>query len=152
MLAATSHNYFLLGSSAFTLVIATLLKFRQSRLPKLSAQTEVKLVGKRVWLDDYRMPRAEILWSREQADLIFERLADLGEPSEPQRQFLAASFAMPNQPLAFALGFNNQRIVCKSLAHDGPHAILVGSTGSGKTELLRSALRQLVGGLSLIHI
>lgn len=146
MLAATSHNYFLLGSSAFTLVIAALVKFRQSRLPKLSAQTEVKLVGNRVWLDDYRMPRAEILWSREQADLIFERLADSGEPSEPQRQFLAADFELPNAPLSFALGFNSQRIVCKSLVQDGPHAILIGSTGSGKTELLRSAIRQLMGG------
>ncbi len=144
MLAATSHNYFLLGSSAFTLVIAALVKFRQSRLPKLSAQTEVKVVGNRVWLDDYRMPRAEILWSREQADLIFERLADSGEPSEPQRQFLAADFELPNAPLSFALGFNSHRIVYKSLVQDGPHAILVGSTGSGKTELLRNSLRQLL--------
>ena len=146
MLAATSHNFFLLGSSAFTLVIAALLKFRQSRLPKLSPQTEVKVIGNRVWLDDYRMPRAEILWSREQADLIFERLADSGEPSESQRQFLAASFELPATPLSFALGFNSQRIVFKSLVNDGPHVILIGSTGSGKTELLRSALRQLIGG------
>jgi S-DNA-T family DNA segregation ATPase FtsK/SpoIIIE len=146
MLAATSQNYFLLGSSAFTLVIAALLKFRQSRLPKLSVQTKVKIVDNRVWLDDYRMPRAEILWSREQADLIFERLADSGEPSEPHRQYLAENFELPNAPLSIALGFNSQRIVCKSLAQDGPHAILVGSTGSGKTELLRSTIRQLIGG------
>lgn len=144
MLAATSQSYFLLGSSAFTLVIAVLLKLRQSRLPKLSPQTEVRVVGNRVWLDDYRMPRAEILWSREQADLIFERLADSGEPSEPENQFLDASYELPTLPLAFALGFNSQRIVFKSLSQDGPHAILVGSTGSGKTELLRGVLRQLV--------
>ena len=152
MLAATSHNYFLLGSSAFTLVIAALLKFRQSRLPKLSAQTEVKVVGNRVWLDDYRMPRAEILWSREQADLIFERLADSGEPSEPQRQFLAADFELPNAPLSFALGFNSHRIVYKSLVQDGPHAILIGSTGSGKTELLRNFLRQLLARNSNLQL
>jgi S-DNA-T family DNA segregation ATPase FtsK/SpoIIIE len=152
MLAATSHNYFLLGSSAFTLVIAALLKFRQSRIPKLSAQTEVKIVGSRVWLDDYRMPRAEILWSREQADLIFERLADSGEPSEPQRQFLTENFELPNAPLSFALGFNSQRIVCKSLVQDGPHAILIGSTGSGKTEMLRSAIRQLIRDNSTLQL
>ncbi|MEY4491828.1 MAG: hypothetical protein RL085_239 [Actinomycetota bacterium] len=152
MLAATSQNYFLLGSSAFTLVIAALLKFRQSRVPKLSAQTVVKVVGNRVWLDDFRMPRAEILWSREQADLIFERLAYSGEPSEPQRQFLAEDFELPNAPMSFALGFNSQRIVCKSLMHDGPHAILIGSTGSGKTELLRSAIRQLIGGNANLHL
>ena len=145
MLAATSQNYFLLGSSAFTLVIAGLLKFRQSRLPKLSAQTEVKVVDNRVWLDDYRMPRAEILWSREQSDLIFERLADSGEHSEPQKQFLDSTYDLPRLPLVFALGFNSQRVVFKSLAQDGPHAILIGSTGSGKTELLRSVLRQLLG-------
>lgn len=144
MLAATSQNYFLLGSSAFTLVIAALLKLRLSRMPKLSAQTEVRLVGNRVWLDDYRMPRAEILWSREQADLIFERLAQSGEPSEPEKQFLDATYNLPDSSLAFALGFNSQRIVIKSLSQDGPHAIVVGSTGSGKTELLRSVLRQLL--------
>ena len=110
----------------------------------MSPQTEVRVVGNRVWLDDYRMPRAEILWTREQADLIFERLADAGEPSEPEKQFLDASYELPNWPLAFALGFNSQRIVFKSLAQDGPHAILVGSTGSGKTELLRGLLRQLL--------
>ncbi len=144
MLAATSQNYFLLGSSAFTLVIAALLKLRQSRLPKLSPQTEVRVVGNRVWLDDYRMPRAEILWSREQADLIFERLAESGEPSEPEKQFLDATYKLSDSSLAFALGFNSQRIVFRSLSQDGPHAIFVGSTGSGKTELLRSVLRQLL--------
>jgi len=144
MLAATSQNYFLLGSSAFTLVIAVLLKLRQSRLPKLSPQTEVRLVGNRVWLDDYRMPRAEILWSREQADLIFERLAESGEPSEPEKQFLDATYNLPDASLAFALGFNSQRIVFRSLSQDGPHAIVVGSTGSGKTEILRSVLRQML--------
>jgi S-DNA-T family DNA segregation ATPase FtsK/SpoIIIE len=144
MLAVSTQNYFLLASSSFTILVALLVRWRLARRPRLSAQTNLRIIGKHIWLDDYRLPRGEIFWTREQADFVFERLANGGATMQTQRDFCASSYEPSDRPLAFALGFNQREILQRSLVDDGPHAIFVGSTGSGKTQLLRAALAAIV--------
>lgn len=144
MLGVTSGNYFLAGSTLFTMAIAALIRYRMSRRPKIGPATRLRVLGKNIWIDDYRLPRAEIFWTREHAEFVFERLSSPQNLSSIRDSFFSRSFERDTQQLNIALGFNELEIVQRSLVEDGPHAILIGSTGSGKTELLRRMLRELL--------
>ena len=143
MLGVTSNNYFLAASTVFTILIALLVRYRLSKRPKLTANTTLRVINRDIWLDDYRMPRGEIFWSAEQADFIFERLGATSSTSSVMQDFFSKNFERSKTNLNIALGFNETEVVQRSLVDDGPHAILIGSTGSGKTELLRQMLREL---------
>lgn len=143
MLGVTSNNYFLAASTVFTILIALLVRYRLSKRPKLTANTKLRVINRDIWLDDFRMPRGEIFWSAEQADFIFERLGATSSNSSAMQDFFSKNFERSKTNLNMALGFNETEVVQRSLVDDGPHAILIGSTGSGKTELLRQMLREL---------
>ena len=143
MLGVTSNNYFLAASTVFTILIALLVRYRLSKRPKLTANTKLRVINRDIWLDDFRMPRGEIFWSAEQADFIFERLGATSSTSSAMQDFFSKNFERSKSNLNIALGFNETEVVQRSLVDDGPHAILIGSTGSGKTELLRQMLREL---------
>jgi S-DNA-T family DNA segregation ATPase FtsK/SpoIIIE len=148
MLGVTTSNYFLAISTVFTMLIALLIRYRLSRRPKLSAATKLRVVDKDIWLDDYRLPRGEIFWTQEQADFVFNRLGFSSTETSALQLFLTKTFQRDAAALNVALGFNDDGVVQRSLAEDGPHAILIGSTGSGKTELLRAILRDLLAATS----
>ncbi len=148
MLGVTTSNYFLAISTIFTMLIALLIRYRLSRRPKLSAATKLRVVDKDIWLDDYRLPRGEIFWTQEQADFVFNRLGFSSTETSALQLFLTKTFQRDAAALNVALGFNDDGVVQRSLAEDGPHAILIGSTGSGKTELLRAILRDLLAATS----
>ncbi len=143
MLGVTSNNYFLAATTVFTILIALLVRYRLSKRPKLNANTKLRIINRDIWLDDYRMPRGEIFWSAEQADFIFERLGATSSLSTTMQDFFSKNFERSKSNLNMPLGFNETEVVQRSLVDDGPHAILIGSTGSGKTELLRQMLREL---------
>ncbi len=144
MLGITSNNYFLAATTLFTMLIALLIRYRLSKRPKLSDATKLRVINTEIWLDDFRMPRGELFWTREQADFIFERLGDTSSNQNLRADYLLNRFERSRAKLSVALGFSENAIVQKSLVDDGPHAILIGSTGSGKTELLRLMLRELL--------
>ena len=144
MLGITSNNYFLAATTLFTMLIALLIRYRLSKRPKLTDATKLRVIDTEIWLDDFRMPRGELFWTREQADFIFERLGDTSSNQNLRADYLLNRFERSRAKLSVALGFSENAIVQKSLVDDGPHAILIGSTGSGKTELLRLMLRELL--------
>ena len=144
MLGITSNNYFLAATTLFTMLIALLIRYRLSKRPKLTDATKLRVINTEIWLDDFRMPRGELFWTREQADFIFERLGDTSSNQNLRADYLLNRFERSRASLNVALGFSENAIVQKSLVDDGPHAILIGSTGSGKTELLRLMLRELL--------
>lgn len=143
MLAISSHNYFLLVSSLLTVLISVAIKVRMARRPKLTAKTVIRIIKNRIWLDDYRMPRGELFWSAEQADFIFERLALEAADSQARRDYLAHNF-QNTEAMSFVLGFSGDDLVRKSLVADSPHALLIGATGSGKTQLMKQLIMQLL--------
>lgn len=143
MLAISSHNFFLLLSSLLTVAIAIFVRFRLARRPKLNDNTVIRIIKNRIWLDDYRMPRGEFFWSAEQAEFIFQRLALESTDSQSRRDYLAGNF-QNSEAMSFVLGFSAESLVRRSLVADSPHALLIGSTGSGKTQLMKQLLSQLV--------
>ena len=143
MLAFTSHNFFLLASSLLTIAVALVIRFKMARRPKLGENTKLRIIENRIWLDDYRLPRGELFWTTEQADFVFERLANDENLSPVREKYLNGDFG-DLKPLEFALGFDSEKLVRRSFVDDAPHAILIGTTGSGKTQLrLKSTLVRL---------
>ncbi|WP_250448425.1 FtsK/SpoIIIE domain-containing protein, partial [Actinotalea sp. C106] len=72
-------------------------------------------------------------------------LVDLGLPDHPED--IAARWAAPAVGLAAPLGAGAAGPVTVDLVGDGPHTLVAGTTGAGKSELLQS----LVLGLALSH-
>jgi energy-coupling factor transporter ATP-binding protein EcfA2 len=143
MLAVTSGNYLLLVSTLLSGMAMLLVRWRISRQPKLGTETQLRILGNRIWLDDYRLPRGSAFWTREQFDFVFERLAvKTNVTKEFCEQFVNRQFQKLS-PLSAVIGFNQDELVKVSLEADGPHTIIVGPTGSGKTELLKNVLRDL---------
>lgn len=142
MLAATSHNYFLLASSVITILIAALVRFRQSSRAKISSNSEVRLIKNRIWIDDHRLPRGELFWTNEQFDLVFEKFALRTGIDALKAEYVGSLNAPVDSALSFTFGIGENALIKKNLQRDGPHTILIGSTGSGKTQLLRSILTQ----------
>jgi hypothetical protein len=143
MLAVTSGNYLLLASTVLSGIAMLLVRWRISRQPKLGPETQLRILGNRIWLDDYRLPRGSAFWTREQFDFVFERLAvKTTAIKEFCEQFVNRQFQKLS-PLSAVIGFNQDELVKVSLEADGPHTIIVGPTGSGKTELLKNVLRDL---------
>jgi DNA segregation ATPase FtsK/SpoIIIE-like protein len=122
--------------------VALVIRFKMARRPKLGENTKLRIIENRIWLDDYRLPRGELFWTTEQADFVFERLANHENLSPVREQYLKGDLG-DLKPLEFALGFDSEKLVRRSFVDDAPHAILIGTTGSGKTQLLKSILEQL---------
>ena len=138
MLAVSSGNYLLLASTLMSALLMLLVRWRMSRQPKLGDDTQLRILGKQIWLDDYRLPRGSAFWSREQFDFVFERLATkTNQAKEIAQRFIDKDFRQ-SKPLSAVIGFDVKEPVEVSLKDDGPHSIIVGPTGSGKTELLKT--------------
>lgn len=143
MLAVTSGSYLLLVSTLLSAVLMLLVRWRIARQPKLTTETQLRILGTRIWLDDYRLPRGSAFWSREQFDFVWQRLGHkTNETLALAEKFALREYEQP-EPLSSLIGFDSNQLVSVSLIADGPHAIIVGPTGSGKTEFLKN----LVSGL-----
>lgn len=84
------------------------------------------------------------------ADALRLRAATLAGPSEPPASLAALlEHAPPARPTALAapIGSSSGRTAVLDLVADGPHAVVIGVTGSGKSELLTSW----VVGLAAAH-
>lgn len=148
MLAVTSGSYLLLVSTVLSAVLMLVVRWRISLQPKLGPETQLRILGSRIWLDDYRLPRGSAFWTRDQFDFVYERLAI----KTNQVEALCKSFVYRNfksaGSLSSVIGFDAQNLVSVSLVSDGPHSIIIGPTGSGKTEFLKNFIRGLLESTS----
>ena len=105
----------MLVMSAITAVIwGAVRKFSDGRVVDL--KEPVIINGPEVWIGDYLLPKREILWKREWHQVVFGAYQNLQRP----------------QKFELDLG----------LEAEGVHALIIGPTGSGKSELLKHLLAQ----------
>lgn len=86
----------------------------------------VTIVGTDAWIGDYQLPKFEILWKREWHDLVYR--AYLAKDSKPE----------------FTLDLQLEVL--------GVHALTVGPTGSGKSELLKLLLQKTISAQTSCEI
>jgi type II secretory pathway predicted ATPase ExeA len=113
---STGAWHMLAMSAITTLIWAAVRKFSEGRVVDLNEPVIIN--GPEVWIGDYLLPRREILWKREWHQLVFTAW---------QAKHSAPVFDLDLQ-----------------LETDGVHAVIIGPTGSGKSELLKLVLARAV--------
>lgn len=91
-------------------------RFNETR--EIDLTEPVSFDGPEVWIGDYQLPRLEILWKRAWHQVVY-----------------AAYLARENQP-SFELQLE--------LETDSGHGLIIGPTGSGKSELLKLILKRVL--------
>jgi hypothetical protein len=95
----------------------------------------------RVFIGDLRLPKSALFWRAEWHDVLFDHFA--GEAAKRESRHRAEARALAgfkaDKPgrLPFWVGLSNGADLEFDLASHGPHAIIVGATGAGKSELLK---------------
>ena len=112
-LGLSSGTWHMLAMTTVTAAIWwAVRKFNDGRVVDLSEPVTIN--GPEVWIGDYLLPRREILWKKEWHGLVF------------------GAYQANLNPPKFELNLE--------LETGGVHALIIGPTGSGKSELLKALL------------
>ena len=114
-LGATTGAWHMLVMSSMT-ALAWLVIKRFNALREVDTSQPVTIVGTEAWIGDYQLPKLQILWKREWHQVVYR--AYLAKASKPE----------------FTLDLQLETL--------GVHALIVGPTGSGKSELLKQLLQK----------
>ena len=130
--AFTTGNWLMLGASLITALIAFFIARRSLKRP----DGELRIVGNRIWLGEKRLPKRQLFWSRKLNEIVLEKVVEGRKPSLDGLREL--------RKIDWHLGLTNAYLVGLEQAFhldDGAgHLLVIGPTGSGKSELLHLAL------------
>ena len=133
--ALGTGNWLMLGASLLTAVIALVIGKRNGALP----EGDLRIVGNRVWLGDKRLPKRQLFWSRKLNGRVFEKFLEGQKPSLDGLRELRNSGWKLGRPNAYLIGVEQ----AFRMDEGAGHLLVIGPTGSGKSELLHLALASL---------
>ena len=123
-LFSTSGNPGLLFMSGFTFLVWLVISGQR----KVDLKQKVTFYQDRVFIGDRRLAPSPLLWSTETKNLVFENCFALPEPMILPAGLLSKA----------AIGWDPQGLEVKFAPNlNVPHSIVIGPTGSGKTELMK---------------
>ena len=143
-LGFTSGVWHLFAMSVVTAIIWPIINRFKSRTR--DPDLEVRIEAGRAFIGEHRLPRAQILWRRSWQDLVNQHLLDESQVRNNQARLehrRSQGFSCASQ-FGFWLGASNNSDLELDLSTDGPHLILIGPTGSGKSELLKILVSSLL--------
>ncbi len=136
-LGATTGSWYMLAMSGMSGLVAWFVRGRQAY--RLHPDAVIREVGRRHYLGEKRLPRAQIFWRKAWVEVAAEHLASQRAKrlnGERLEQLQRLGFAESGQSHLW-LGLRNGADVTIDLAGSAPHLLIVGPTGSGKSELCR---------------
>ncbi len=130
--ALGSGNWMMLGASVLTALITLILGRRNAAVP----DGQLQIIGERVWLGEKRLPAWQLFWSKRLKNAVAEKFNEVSVPS------LDGLRALRNS--GWHLGLSNAYLVGVDrsfrLDEGAGHLLVIGPTGSGKSELLHLVL------------
>ena len=135
--------------SVFMVLILIGTQVYKNRYPQFDENSVVHVSNASVAIDNRVLPRFQFLWKAHWHQLL---LAELSKASTGDHFLLALDRIKQDHfrvngaregKLASWIGVSEQRELTLDLVSDGPHLIVVGPTGSGKSEFLRMLLTSL---------
>ena len=120
----------------------------RNRYPPFDSGAMVHLSAGAVAIDNRVLPRYELFWKKQWHQLLLDNFRSRSAPDFLE-QLLGTKFEQGfwpgvNPPLGLWLGASTSSEQTMDLSVDGPHLIIVGPTGSGKSELLKLILGSLI--------
>jgi DNA segregation ATPase FtsK/SpoIIIE-like protein len=151
-LLATTGQWFGLvfgGLSLVSLLVSSLVKTKP-----VAKDQPVHFGKRRIAIGNRILPRWELLWKPEWVEQVYQAITTANQKSQAEirlRNKLRGTLAASDRnetDLCLWLGFFGSEAVELNLSQHGPHAILIGPTGSGKSQLLSSLLASACQGYS----
>jgi energy-coupling factor transporter ATP-binding protein EcfA2 len=133
-----------------TLMVSLMLgvSLYKNRYPVFEPDSRIDVSVGQVAIANRVLPRIELIWKKQWHELLLANHARQMAPdflAWTKDQISEHGFDLdPAQSLQLWIGANNSGQKVLSLASAGPHLIIVGPTGSGKSELLKLLLYSLV--------
>lgn len=144
-LGLSSGVWHLFAMSAVTALIWPLInRYKaKTRDPDL----EVRVEGGRAFIGDKKLPKAQIYWRRSWQELVNNHVLAHSQASSNARRLATQRSAgyQPKNQFGFWLGVSANTNLEIDLPTEGPHLILIGPTGAGKSELLKLIVTSLLG-------
>lgn len=151
-LLATTGQWFGLvfgGLSLVSLLVSNLVKSKP-----VARDQPVHFGRRRIAIGNRILPRWELLWKPEWVEQAYQAITAANQKTQAKIQLrnkLQGTLAAGDKSegdLCLWLGFTGSDSVELNLSQHGPHAILIGPTGSGKSQLLCSLLASACQGYS----
>ncbi|MEY4042935.1 MAG: hypothetical protein RL529_502 [Actinomycetota bacterium] len=95
--------------------------------------------GKDVWIGDHRLPRREIFWRKSWHSYLWEAFAAHRSREDFPKllEVVRGRGFTGEEANSIWLGISNSAELSFKIEAEGPHLLIVGATGTGKSELLR---------------
>ena len=107
---------------------------------------EVRIEGGRAFIGDRRLPKAQIFWRRSWQELVNEHVLSASQARNSALRLAVRRRGgyQPKQQFGGWLGVSGNTDLELDLTTEGPHLVLIGPTGAGKSELLKVLLTSLL--------
>lgn len=133
-----------------TLMVSLMLgvSLYKNRYPEFEQDSIIHVSAGQVAIANRVLPRFEFLWKKQWHELLLANQARQSAPdflAWTKYQIFERGFDLdPAKSLQLWIGADNSSQKVLSLLSDGPHLIIVGPTGSGKSELLKLLMFSLI--------
>ena len=126
-LYATTGSPILLIMSGLTVIVWSLVRSQRDH----DLKAEVTVQSGRVFLGDKRLSPLPWLWGRQVRNVVYQAIAQTRAETEAEVRFLPGEL----------LDLSNRELFRVKLDERNPHLIIIGRSGSGKTQLLKWLLQ-----------
>jgi S-DNA-T family DNA segregation ATPase FtsK/SpoIIIE len=134
----TSGDWQMLAFALLSLGVWPLSRWHK-RMRGFALAGPVRFDGRDVWIGEHRLPRREILWRRDWHQYLWDGLAQEGAADSWAKVLQAARARgfRGSSDNSNWIGVESAQDIDFDLSTSGPHMLIIGATGSGKSEFMR---------------
>lgn len=137
----TTGNYLILLVSVLSGLVTWLVSKRKAVVP----DGQLRLIGHRVWIGEMRLPKHQLFWSKAQHLKVIELFEAGKPPSIDGLRALRSAGWYPDISNAYLVGLGQSF----QLDDGAGHLLVLGPTGSGKSELIHLVIASLDDAVAL---